>query len=102
MWSFLADLIFGSSSSGDEKDDHPKPDVVWRRDRADGAAWVEIIRRPDDLFYFVESVRERGGDPIFGYYESDGPLQNSGLYASAEDAERQAFLEISWLGQVQD
>jgi len=102
MWSFLADLIFGPRESRDGEGDHPGPDIVWRRDRDDGAAWVEIVRRSDGLFYFVESVRERKGDPIFGHYEADGPLQNSGLYASAEDAKRQAFLEISWLGQVRD
>lgn len=102
MWSFLADLIFGPSPSSDEKGDHPKQDVVWRRDRTDGVAWVEIVRRSDGLFYFVESVREYVRDPIFGDYESEGPLQDSGLYASAEDAKRQAFLEISWLRQIRD
>ncbi|WP_291839356.1 hypothetical protein [Brevundimonas sp.] len=102
MWSFLADLIFGPRSSSDDGGDHPKWDVVWRRDRTDGVAWVEVIRRPDGLFYFVESVREYVRDPIFGDYESEGPLQTSGLYASAEDAEREAFLEVSWLRQVRD
>ncbi|HWW11123.1 MAG TPA: hypothetical protein VN018_01300 [Brevundimonas sp.] len=102
MWTILADLIFRRRPSGDEEGDHPKSDVVWRKDRNDGAAWIEIVRRSDGLFYFVESVREHVSDRIVGDYVSEGPLQSSGLYASAEDAKGQAFREISWLRQVRD
>jgi hypothetical protein len=61
---------------------------------ADGKARVLILSR-DDGFYVFEAER---------YWEDEGytcwlPTHHSGLFDSAETAEREAIARVSWLKQ---
>jgi hypothetical protein len=64
--------------------------------RADGKARVCILARHDGLYeYWGET--EIVGDEYEGIYWA--PTDMSGLYASAEEAERDAWNEVPWLRQ---
>jgi hypothetical protein len=63
--------------------------------RPDGKAEVYILKRDDGLYEYVGSVEcEEDG------YVYWGPVEHSGLFASAEEAERNALDEIPWLRQL--
>jgi hypothetical protein len=61
-------------------------------ERADGKARLSIVRRPDGLYAFVgETERQKDG------YTFWAPSDLSGLYDSAETAEREAIGLVPWL-----
>jgi len=65
-------------------------------DRADGKAKLYILARQDG-FYEYRGEAEIQGDEYEGCYWS--PTEMSGLFASAQEAERAAFDEVPWLRQ---
>ena len=65
-------------------------------DRADGKAKVYILARHDG-FYEYRGEAEIQGDEYEGVYWP--PTERSGLFASAEQAERAAFDDVPWLRQ---
>jgi hypothetical protein len=65
-------------------------------DRADGKAKVYILARHDG-FYEYRGEAEIQGDEYEGVYWS--PSEISGLFASADEAERAAFDDVPWLRQ---
>jgi hypothetical protein len=59
---------------------------------ADGLRKLVVFRRPDGLFGFAgERFTEEDG---YAFWE---PAEASGIYESAEAAERAAIAEITWL-----
>jgi hypothetical protein len=69
---------------------HPRQRITSR----DGRSRLEIVAEQNGMFRFVEET-EREGDEYTGSYFA--PSHWSGLYASAEDAERDARLTLPWL-----
>jgi len=65
-------------------------------ERADGKARVYILERNDGLYEYGGEA-EIVGNEYEGIYWS--PTEQSGLYASAEEAERAAFEDVPWLRQ---
>jgi len=65
-------------------------------DRADGKAKVYILARHDG-FYEYRGEAEIQGDQYEGVYWS--PTERSGLFASADEAERAEFDDVPWLRQ---
>jgi hypothetical protein len=65
-------------------------------ERADGKARVDILERNDGLYEY-RGAAEIVGNEYEGIYWS--PTEHSGLYASAEEAERAAFEDVPWLRQ---
>jgi hypothetical protein len=65
-------------------------------DRVDGKAKVYILARDDGLYEYRVEV-EIQGDEYDGVYWS--PAERSGLFASAQEAERAAFDDVPWLRQ---
>lgn len=63
-------------------------------ERADGKARLHIFARNDGLFEY-RGEAEIMGDEYEGIYWDH--TEFSGLYATAEDAERDAFNEVPWL-----
>jgi hypothetical protein len=73
--------------------------VIKRFESFDGKRRVSILAR-DDGFYAYEEMAEDFEDMrcIGGAIERTWlPVQESGIYESAEDAERDARLAISWM-----
>lgn len=66
-------------------------------DRADGKAKVYILARHDG-FYEYRGEAEVQGVEHEGVYWS--PTEISGLFASAQEAERAAFGDVPWLRQL--
>jgi hypothetical protein len=64
-------------------------------ERADGKARLFILARNDGLYEYRGEV-EVVGDEYEGIYWM--PTEMSGLYATAEEAERDAFASVPWLG----
>ena len=76
-------------------------EIVWCERRVDGDAWVDFSQRSDGLFFFTEWRFERvQDDPVLGSYTYSEPMADSGLYASLEDAKRDAVAEIAWLTRL--
>jgi hypothetical protein len=65
-------------------------------DRADGKAKVYILARHDG-FYEYRAYLEIQGTEYEGIYWA--PTYKSGLYASADEAERAAYDDVPWLRQ---
>jgi len=62
--------------------------------RADGKARLFIIERDDGCYRFEGEAEQDDGDGHGPYWP---PCDISGLYASAEDAERAARTDVLWL-----
>jgi hypothetical protein len=65
-------------------------------ERADGKARLYILARNDGLYEYQAEV-EVVGDEFEGIYWA--PAEGSGLYATAEETERDAFARVPWLRQ---
>lgn len=63
-------------------------------ERIDGKARLHIFARNDGLYEY-RGEAEIIGDKYEGIYWGDTEM--SGLYASAEEAERDAYDEVPWL-----
>jgi len=68
---------------------------VSRLNSSDGSQYVSIWTQ-GGLFYFVEHKKFTEVEP-YQTYDYFAPTRQSGLYASATDAERAARLELAWL-----
>jgi hypothetical protein len=66
-------------------------------DRPDGKRRLAIIERTDGCFEFIEDG-EQYEDYIKEYYRA--PCYFSGIYGTAEEAERDARLIIPWLREI--
>ena len=65
---------------------------------ADGIDRLHIFKRNDGLFdFWAEEQCVVQGDETFESYTYWSTVVRSGLYASAEDAEKAAFVETPWL-----
>jgi len=63
-------------------------------ERADAKARLYILARNDGLYEY-RGEAEVVGDEYEGIYWT--PTEMSGLYATAEEAERDAFASVPWL-----
>ena len=70
------------------------PVLISRLESDDGRRVLEIGRQPNGFYRFVEWTEQPGYEYVDPYL---APTRWSGLYASAEDAERDARMELSWL-----
>lgn len=81
----------------------PAYELVKRIERADAVRALEIFRGDHGLFRFDEM---KWHEPdIDDPYEDEGywaPILSSGLYGSADAAERDARAEIAWLHEAAD
>ena len=68
-------------------------ELIKRLHSEDRLRHVDIMRSHQGLFRFVELTYITEGDGHWFWT----PVSESGLYASAEDAERGARLELPWL-----
>jgi hypothetical protein len=78
----------------------PAYELVKRIERADAARALEILRGDHGLFRFDEM---KWYGPTEDPYEDEGywsPTMSSGLYDSADAAERDARAEIPWLREM--
>jgi hypothetical protein len=66
-------------------------------ERTDGKARLHILARNDGLYEY-RGEAEFVGDEYEGIYWA--PTEMSGLYAGAEEAERDAFATVPWLRQA--
>ena len=68
-------------------------------EKGDGKSKVNVLERNDGLFEFRAYVEQHDDGPYSsGPYWS--PTFYSGLYASAEEAERDALNQVHWLRQT--
>jgi len=65
-------------------------------EREDGKARLYILARNDGLYEY-RAEAEVVGDEFEGIYWA--PTERSGLYATAEEAERDALAHVPWLRQ---
>ena len=76
---------------------------VSRITRFDEQAWVDFTRRSDGLFSFVEwRLHQESGDAYMAGQTYSAPQAGSGLYASLEDARREAEAAIIWLREMKE
>jgi hypothetical protein len=68
---------------------------VSRVNSRDGMKYMSVHTR-DNMFCFVEHTQFTEVEP-YQTYTYFSPTHQSGLYESAEDAERDARLELPWL-----
>ena len=86
------------AAKGDAESDAAPAKIVWRRETEDGRWWVEVGERSDGLFCYTEwRLMHAEDDGISGSYDYTAPFAWSGLYATLNDAVRDAEVEIKWL-----
>jgi hypothetical protein len=90
--TMFADYPFDENSHTPDEIAHPE--VVTRFRSEDGRHVLEIERLQSGLYTYVEWI-ERFDDYDERFYLS--PDQRSGLYSSAEEAERDARRALDWL-----
>jgi hypothetical protein len=66
---------------------------------ADGTRRLEILRREDSHFRFIEETRVAGEPPHEPEYYWL-PTYESGLYATADGAEREACAVLGWFAEL--
>ena len=70
--------------------------VIKVLENADSKSRVNILERNDGLFEFRAYI-ERSDDGPYSSGPYWSPTSHSGIYSSAEDAERDARAQVHWL-----
>jgi hypothetical protein len=72
-------------------------ELVQRFPNPDGKRWVELRKRPDGLFYFLEFYEAKDDVPGYGIETYTAMGWQSGLYKDQEEAERDLRKMTPWL-----
>ena len=73
--------------------------LLQRYPSPNGKRWIDLYERHDGRFYFQEFYEARDDLPDYGAETYTSPGWTSGLYESAEAAERDLYKMVPWLSE---